>query len=283
MSNEQRGQEALDALDKALKSRDRAEKSKPLAVVAMSAVAILAIVGVVWFLATRDSEEDVVADDTAESTEQTSEAQVEPLALERETPLPETVTCSYDDAGEAAREVGKPQTENVPATGEVTVTLQTGQGPIPMTLDRSVSPCTVNAFVHMSEQGYFNDTVCHRMTSGALNVLQCGDPTGTGSGGPGFQFANEYPTDEMGAKTGKPVTYPAGTVAMANSGPDTNGSQFFLNYDDSQLPPDYTYFGKVTDEGMDTLGTISEAGVEGDPNNGAPAEEVRISEATVSE
>lgn len=280
MSNEQRGQEALDALDKALKSRDRAEKSKPLAVVAMSAVAILAIVGVVWFLATRDSGEDVVADD-AESTEQTSEAQVEPLALERENPLPETVTCSYDDAGEAAREVSKPQTENVPATGEVTVTLQTGQGPIPMTLDRSVSPCTVNAFVHMSEQGYFNDTVCHRMTSGALNVLQCGDPTGTGSGGPGFQFANEYPTDEIEDQS-SPVTYPKGSLAMANSGPDTNGSQFFINYDDSPLAPAYTYFGTVTDKGMETVDKIASLGIQDGATDGAPAKEVKIESVSVA-
>ena len=176
-----------------------------------------------------------------------------------------------------------------------TATLHTNHGDIVVDLFGNHAPVTVENFIGLAtgdkdystqnaqgEQSgpFYDGSIFHRIIPGFM--IQGGDPTGTGRGGPGFQFANEYPTDEMGAQTAKPVTYPRGTVAMANSGPDTNGSQFFLNYDDSQLPPDYTYFAKITDEGMDTLGKIAEAGVEGGASDGAPAEEVRISEATVS-
>src|SRR5699024_2721619 len=99
--------------------------------------------------------------------------------------------------------------------------------------------------------------------------------------GPGFQFANEYPTDEMD-DTNVQTIYPRGSIAMANAGADTNGSQFFLNYDDSTLAPDYTYFGNVTKEGLDTLDGIAEKSVEGGGADGAHAEEVRIESATIA-
>lgn len=178
-----------------------------------------------------------------------------------------------------------------------------------MELDRAASPCTVNAIEYLAEEGFYNDTVCHRLTTGdGLKVLQCGDRAGTGAGGPGFQFANELPTDQalegidlseagipegaseeemMQAKTmmlqqnSQPQRYDRGTIAMANAGVDTNGSQFFLNYGDSVLPPLYTYFGHIDDEGLSTLDKIAEAGVEGGEQDGAPADEVRIKKATV--
>ena len=151
-----------------------------------------------------------------------------------------------------------------------------------MEMDRAKAPCATNAISELAKSGYYDDTACHRMTSGALNVLQCGDPTGSGSGGPGFSFADEYPTDEVDEKDAQnPVIYPRGSVAMANSGPDTNGSQFFLNYDDSELAPSYTYFATISDEGMKTMDKIAKAGVEGGQPDGKPAEEVKIKKATV--
>jgi len=141
-------------------------------------------------------------------------------------------------------------------------------------LDRATSPCTVGRFVHLAEAGYFDNTPCHRLTaSPTLSVLQCGDPSATGSGGPGYKFADE---------TTPNMTYPAGTVAMANSGPNTNGSQFFLVYEDSTLPPDYTVFGTMT-SGLDVIQGIAAKGITGSGNATKPVEPVTISTVTVSD
>ncbi|HET9876351.1 MAG TPA: peptidylprolyl isomerase, partial [Mycobacterium sp.] len=158
--------------------------------------------------------------------------------------------------------------------------MMTDQGPIGLLLANDRSPCTVNSFVSLTTKKFFDDTVCHRLTTAKeLSVLQCGDPSGDGTGGPGYQFANEYPTDQYPSDDpalAEPVTYPRGTLAMANSGPGTNGSQFFLVYRDSQLPPQYTVFGKIQDDGLATLDKIAKGGVEGGGDDGAPATKVTI-------
>ncbi|AKK08914.1 peptidylprolyl isomerase [Corynebacterium testudinoris] len=281
MTNQNRGEEALAKLDREIKSRDRAEKSKPLKVSLAAAAVILALVGGIWYLATQNGDEEATtaSESTAPTTAEAPE--MEPLAMVRTTPLADTVTCTYEPAGDASREVSTPTTENVPATGTVTVTLATNKGDIGMELDRSVSPCTVNAVEHLAEQGYYNDTVCHRLTTSGIHVLQCGDPSGSGAGGPGFQFANEYPTDETDGAATSPVIYPRGSIAMANAGAGTNGSQFFLNYLDSPLAPDYTYFGQISEGGLKVLDDIAGVGVTNGAADGAPAEEVRIQTATV--
>lgn len=310
LDNEQRGKQALRDLDKELKSRDRREKSRPWTIAAAS-VAVLALVGGgIYFFANQGTGEDVASDQAQTDAESTTPEpiQAEPLALTRTTPLPATVSCSYEEQeGQKDHFMGLPPAENVSTEGTVTVNLDTSAGPIGMELDRSVSPCTVNAIEYLAGQGYFDGTVCHRLTTGnQLKVLQCGDPTGTGAGGPGFQFANEYPTDEteqnldtsqipedlppeqadqfkqMLLQQQPPVNYQRGTIAMANAGVGTNGSQFFLNYGDSTLPPAYTYFGRIDDAGLATLDAIAEKGVEGDQEDGAPAEEVRINSASVA-
>ena len=124
------------------------------------------------------------------------------------------------------------------------VTIGTTVGDLEATLDREKTPCTVNSFVSLAEQGYFDDVKCHRMTTAGIFVLQCGDPSGTGSGGPGYSFGDELDGTE---------TYGAGTLAMANAGPDTNGSQFFIVYADSELPPAYAVFGHVDDAAVATV------------------------------
>ena len=103
-------------------------------------------------------------------------------------------------------------------------TIKTNRGTIVLDLLNHKATCTVNSFIYLAAKNYFNNTPCHRLTTAGIYVLQCGDPTGTGSGGPGYKFANE---NLAGAK------YTQGTVAMANAGPGTNGSQFFLVYRNS--------------------------------------------------
>lgn len=279
-NNQQRRADSLRTLERELKSRDRVEKTKPLGVVAASVLIILAVVGGIWYASSRgQNHEDVQAtNSTAPTTEKPTAQEIKKT---RTTPLPATVTCEYGAAGEAARPVSAPPTADIPATGTVQLTLNTNQGPIGMELDRAVSPCTVNAIEHLAKNNYYNDTVCHRLTTSGLHVLQCGDPSGSGQGGPGFQFNNEYPTDEM-AGSKNPVNYNRGTIAMANAGANTNGSQFFLNYGDSELPPDYTYFGTINESGLATLDKVAAAGVVNGERDGAPAQEVRITDVQVS-
>jgi peptidyl-prolyl cis-trans isomerase B (cyclophilin B) len=186
---------------------------------------------------------------------------------------PGTINCSYEPGGRAAKEVELPA-ENEPTVGPETASVNLTGGTVTIDLDRATAPCTVGSFVHLAQAGYYDDTPCHRLTKAAsLSVLQCGDPSGTGGGGPGYSFADETNPD---------MVYPAGTVAMANAGPDTNGSQFFLVYEDSKLPPDYTVFGTMT-EGLDVLRAIAAKGASGGGKDGAPINPITISTVTVAD
>jgi peptidyl-prolyl cis-trans isomerase B (cyclophilin B) len=137
---------------------------------------------------------------------------------------------------------------------EYQMVLATNCGEIVIDTFADKAPETVNAMLWLAGEGYFDSTLCHRLVTEGIFVLQCGDPTATGTGGPGFTLPDEnLPTAEG-------VNYPAGTVAMANAGPGTSGSQFFLVYEDTTLPPDYTIWGEVS-SGLDIVKRIAEAGV----------------------
>ncbi len=135
-------------------------------------------------------------------------------------------TCDYTETGQAAKPVNPPRATGVPVSGTIAFVLKMTEGNLTITMNRSKAPCTVNSFESLADQGYFNQTRCHRLTEQGIFVLQCGDPTGTGTGGPGYQFADEVDGTE---------TYGKGAVAMANAGPNTNGSQFFLVWADSTV------------------------------------------------
>ena len=172
-------------------------------------------------------------------------------------------------------DTGTPPVEVTP-TGTTEVDITTNVGPIGLTLDNANAPCAVASMVYLAGQGYFDDTVCHRETdSEGLAVLQCGDPSGTGAGGPAYEFPTQVTGDE---------TYPRGTVAMANGGQGFDGSQFFLVHGDSQLPPDYTVLGTIDEAGLATLDAIAANGNDGSngPGDGAPTQEVRIQSLTVA-
>jgi peptidyl-prolyl cis-trans isomerase B (cyclophilin B) len=180
--------------------------------------------------------------------------------------------CAYTETPDepAARPIRlPPDPRHTPDRGHVRVDLKTNRGEIPLSLDRAGAPCTVQSFLHLAEHRFYDFTTCHRLTTyPTLKVLQCGDPTGTGEGGPGYSYKDELPvnlppspTDPTGARK----VYARGVLAMANAGPATNGSQFFLVYGDSSLRPDYTIFGTVGDKGLATLDKIAAAGVVPDP------------------
>ncbi|MET7274805.1 peptidylprolyl isomerase [Streptomyces flaveolus] len=173
-------------------------------------------------------------------------------------------------------------------SAKYTMKLSTTCGDIDIALKASAAPHTVNSFDFLAGKGYFDHTKCHRLTDQGIYVLQCGDPQGTGAGGPGYTLPDENLKDK--SLTGN--VYPAGTVAMANQynaqtqqGRNTGGSQFFLVYQDSQLPPDYTPFGTVSEAGMKVLKKIADAGAQAmDPTTGntAPNATVVINKATVA-
>jgi peptidyl-prolyl cis-trans isomerase B (cyclophilin B) len=190
--------------------------------------------------------------------------------------------CQYPATTEkTAKPVKPPRAGRVPTTpATVDATVVTDGGVIAVQLDNGKAPCTVNNFVSLAQQGFYDDTPCHRLaTSTTLGMLQCGDPTGQGTGGPGYRFPNEYPTNQFrladpGLQT--PVVYPRGTLAMANGGPGTNGSQFFVVYADSQLPPTYTVFGSVDETGLAVVDKIAAGGVKDGSDDGNPATSVTI-------
>jgi peptidyl-prolyl cis-trans isomerase B (cyclophilin B) len=196
--------------------------------------------------------------------------------------------CQYQPTPNepAAKPVTPPRSGKVPTDpATVSMSITTNQGPIGVMLNNAQAPCTVNNFASLAQQGFYNDSQCHRMTTGpSLFVLQCGDPKGDGTGGPGYQFADEYPSNQYlpdDPARNNPVVYPRGTLAMANAGPGTNGSQFFIVYKNSQLPPNYTVFGTVDDKDMGVLDKIAAAGtVDGSPD-GKPKTDVIITSAKV--
>ncbi|MCP2341367.1 peptidylprolyl isomerase [Actinomadura rupiterrae] len=170
--------------------------------------------------------------------------------------------CAYTKVKPISKWVGLPDYTPAKAARPYTARLRTTQGTIAFEALTDKAPCTTYSFRFLAERGFFDRTHCHRSTTQRIFVLQCGDPTGTGSGAPGYQFPDE---NLAGA------TYPAGTVAMANAGPNTNGSQFFFTWKDTKLSPAYTPFGRIT-QGLDVLRRIGEAGndEQNNPGDGYP-------------
>ena len=249
--------------------RDRRTRRWTVAVTAVLVVAGLSVGGVL-----------LAGTSSGSSTTPKAKAKAKPSATPSPTPTAEAepaTHCVYTPAGTASRKVSlPPATPDYKAT--YTATINTNRGAIVIDLLNSKATCTVNSFVHLAEAAFYNNTPCFRLSTADPYMLQCGDPTGKGSGGPGYEFANENLTG---------ATYTAGTVAMANVSDvaNSNGSQFFLVYKDSPLPPDYTPFGTIV-SGLNILQTVAKAGY-GPPlssgGGGAPKEKVQIESVTVKQ
>lgn len=252
----------------------------------LTALTVIAVVGAILFTAMVVRYADQFADEFNNNLTTMPSAPAFPLPGDTLPPFKPPATlgsnCQYPATTEpASKPVTPPKSGKTPTTPPaIAASITTNRGPIGLVLDNAKSPCTVNNFTSLARQGFFNGTNCHRLTtSPSMGVLQCGDPTGSGTGGPGYRFPNEYPTNQYritDPALQQPVVYPRGTLAMANAGPGTNGSQFFLVYSDSQLPPGYTVFGTVDGQGLATVDKVAAGGVTGGGDDGKPVLDVTI-------
>jgi len=252
---------------------------RPLRVLLTALLTVLVLAGCV-----SRTGEPVAAGGT--STERETETSAEE---ETDTGTGETVVdddgCEFVPNPAEDAPVGLPPED--PVTGDA-VRFDTGSGELTVQLAPADAPCTVNSFLHLASEGFLTDTSCHRLTTSAgLKVLQCGDPNGDGTGGPGYTIPDELPTGLVPAPndvSGQSlVVYPRGTVAMANAGPETGGSQFFLVYGDSTIPPAYSVFGTVDAESLALLDTIAARGLTpgNSPEDGAPTQPVTFVDVAV--
>ena len=233
-----------------------------------AAIFIAVVVGVALIISVSGGSDSTSTNDTTVDT--TATAPVEGRAITGETP------CPAVDGSEARAATFENAPSNcLDASKTYTAVVTTNKGEFSIVLDQNKAPLAANSFVTLARYKYFDNTQCHRAILDF--VVQCGDPTATGSGGPGYSFADELP--EAGE-------YKLGSIAMANSGPNTNGSQFFIITGDQgiTLPPSYTLFGQVT-SGLDTTVPALNAASNPDPAaNGVPTlETITIVSVVITE
>jgi cyclophilin family peptidyl-prolyl cis-trans isomerase len=280
-TNKQRREAAQRRLQRQLERREEiARKRRRNLLIGVTVVAVLAVVGAFFIITGLTS-----GDDDPSAAAPSSSAASDPAAsaaAATATNADGTVACNFipDTSGNAnLTDVGTPpDAASTPTTGTSTLLMSTGQGDLTLSLDRAAAPCAASSFTYLAQQGFFDGSSCHReVNQETFGVLQCGDPSGTGQGGPTYKFGQEVTAE---------TTYPRGTIAMANSGaPDSTGSQFFLCFTDTQLSPDYTAVGTVDEAGLAVLDQIAAAGNDGSfepsPGGGAPNVPVTINSMTV--
>jgi peptidyl-prolyl cis-trans isomerase B (cyclophilin B) len=286
-TNQQRREAAKRKLDRQIeRNKQRARRQRRNAWIVAGGVLVVAagIVVTVVLSSGGDSSDAASPDASATPTPPPAEIKIPteraPMPV-RPQPLANPVSCEYPAAEgkPASKPVTAPAGGQIASTGTVNVTLKSTAGDIPVTLDRALAPCTVNAFVELSKQGFFTDTECHRLGTDGLQMLQCGDPTATGTGGPGFSYKDEVFPE---------LKYGRGILAMANSGPDTNGSQFFMVYGDAPLPASYTVFGSISDDGLKVLDKVARDGIDpaaaaqSQDGTGKPKTPVKFTAVTVA-
>ncbi len=270
-TNEQRRDAAKRKLERQLVRRQEQQKSRRQRTIIGGVIAaVVVIAGVVYFVTRPPAAEDTSASGGESST---------PAAA---------TACTYSDAETTVKAVQKPDNTNPLTSGTVDATITLGAGTVPVTLDRSFAPCAVNAFISLAAQDFYNDTTCHRLTTlDNFKLLQCGDPSATGRGGPGFSYPVEAAPPADPTATTPADEYPVGTLAMANTASAagaTNGSQFVIVYGESDLSSGgLTKIGTVSADGLAVIDQIAAKGTKPGPNGAddAPAETVQVTSVTV--
>jgi peptidyl-prolyl cis-trans isomerase B (cyclophilin B) len=272
-TNKQRREAAQRHLQRQLERRaELARKRRRNLGIIATAVAIVVVVGAALLITGvfQGDDDEASADPTASAPSAAATTNADG-----------TVACTYtpDESGNPSlQDVGTPpKPEATPTQGTSSLLMSTDQGNLTLTLDRAKAPCAAASFTYLASQKFYDGSPCHRLVNQeSFGVLQCGDPTGSGSGGPSYKYAEEVTAE---------TTYPRGTIAMAKtSEPGTTGSQFFLCFVDTQLPPEYTVVGTVDEAGLAVLDTVAAGGIKdtGPTGDGAPAIPVTINTMTVA-
>jgi len=236
-------------------------------------VAIGVLVLIIWAVTVSDNDDSAAPGDTTAPVTETlpGEESTDSTAPASSVTPGEALPCPAEDGSSPKTQTfGAAPPVCIDTTTTYVAKVTTNKGEFTIELDASRAPQTVNNFVYLARYHYFDGITCHRIIPGF--VVQCGDPEGTGMGGPGYSFADELPA------AGE---YQLGSLAMANSGPNTNGSQFFIitGENGAKLPPSYSLFGQVT-EGFDS--TVKSMEAAGSPS-GAPGEPIVLESVVISE
>lgn len=306
-SNEERRDAARRKLEERLERERHIARQRRITIISVCSVAVLAAVAVGGYFYYRHWDDKRNTDCTYtkaandwDKTLKSIEEQVKAAPADQKAEG-EKYLAFMREGGKNVRTSPMPQsrTRN---TGTVDWTLKTNLGEIPITLDRSSAACNVNALISLTENKYYDGTDCHRLAESAkLHVLQCGDPTRTGAGAPGWTSPDENPTDlkpgeinpqmlQLGMTP--PVIYPRGTVAIANRNDEQSGvtntgsAQFFIVTKDSELQPTLSVVGKVDEAGMKIVDKVVAGGIDpgpvGTPTSGFPKIPLKIESASIS-
>jgi peptidyl-prolyl cis-trans isomerase B (cyclophilin B) len=244
--------------EKLEKARQRKQRN---AIIGAAAAVVLVAGGVIWAVLAAGGDETTPADNAAQDQSCVW--------------TPEDLTANPD-----LKDVGTPPAGVAPATGTQTMTMTMNIGTVEVEMNTAKAPCTARSMTYLASKNFFDNTKCHRLTTEGILVLQCGDPSGKGTGGPSYKMAEE----NLPNFTEELKNYPIGTLAMAKtSAPSSTGSQFFLVWGDTPLPGDYTVLGTIT-KGLDLIKAVGAAGAqEADANgNTAPKTEVIINTMTIT-
>jgi peptidyl-prolyl cis-trans isomerase B (cyclophilin B) len=282
---------ARDAYERRLERRaERDRRAKVWTAATIVAVVVVGIGVLSAFLAGAFSNKPAAkaAANASSTPSVTASASASPSASPTPTTALVNGKCVYTASGTAARKVKLPPAKP-DTSAKYQATIATNRGNIVINMLNFAAPCTVNSFVSLADQSYFNKTHCHRLTTSGIYVLQCGDPLGTGQGGPGYVFPNEnlngLTLSTCAGSTEKCATFPPGTVAMANTGAnDSNGSQFFLVYKTTVLPDSYTPFGTIV-SGLNIVQNVAKAGSDNSngTGDGHPKEAVDIASVKIKQ